>query len=106
MAQPPLERRVRFLEINMPKRIYIPQDAQHSGIDVTWTKSAQRIDIGGWYDSCVGLQGGALTLREFFDSLGITEKDCAKAWKKPNDLGNRRAAFGASELTDELAGKT
>ena len=31
-----------------------------------------------------------------------------KAWvsvlKTPNDLGNRRAAFGASELTDELAG--
>ena len=68
----------------MPKRIYIPQDASHSGIDITWTKSAQRIDIGGWYDSCVGLSGGSLMLREFFDQLGITEKDCAKAWKKPN----------------------
>lgn len=75
----------------MPKRIYIPQDASHSGIDVTWTKSAQRIDIGGWYDSCVGLSGGSLTLREFFDSLGITEKDCAKAWKKPNDQAQGEA---------------
>ncbi len=30
----------------------------------------------------------------------------ARILKTPNALGNRRAAFGASELTDGLAGKT
>ena len=30
----------------------------------------------------------------------------APDWMPPNALGNRRAAFGASELTDGLAGKT
>lgn len=64
----------------MPKRIYLPVDADRSGIDVTWTPSAQRIDIGGWYDSCVGLEGGSMTLREFFEKLGITERDCKKAF--------------------------
>lgn len=67
----------------MPKRIFIPPDARSSGIDITWTKSAQRLDIGGWYDSCVGIESGSFTLRAFFEELGITERDCAKAWKQP-----------------------
>lgn len=65
----------------MPKRIYLPEDANREGIDITWTRSKQRINIGGWYDSCVGLNGGSLTLIEFFSKLGITEADCKKAWK-------------------------
>ncbi len=68
----------------MPKRIYLPADANRSGIDVTWTKSAQRLDIGGWYDSHVGLEGDSMTLRQFFDQLGITEQDCKKAFTAPN----------------------
>jgi hypothetical protein len=66
----------------MPKTIYIPEDARHSGIDVTWTKSAQRLSIGGWYDSCVGIQSTRITLGEFFQRLGITEADCKKAFRK------------------------
>lgn len=65
----------------MPKTIYIPKGAKHSGIDITWTPSAQRIDIGGWYDSCVGLQPESMFLGEFFKALGITQKDCKKAFK-------------------------
>ena len=66
----------------MPKTIYLPEDATHSGIDVTWTPSARRIDISGWYDSCVGLEGESMLLREFFERLGITRKDCEKAFKE------------------------
>lgn len=66
----------------MPKKIYLPEDAQYSGIDVVWTKTSQCISIGGWYDNCYGIPGEAMTLREFFDRLGITEKDCQKAFKK------------------------
>jgi hypothetical protein len=70
----------------MPKTVYLDNynDGMSSsdGISITWTPSAQRIDIGGWYDSCVGIQGESFTLREFFDRLGITEKDCRKAWRE------------------------
>ena len=66
----------------MPKTIYLPEDAKHSGIDITWTKTAQRLSIGGWYDSCVGICAKDITLGEFFLKLGITEKDCQKAFKK------------------------
>jgi len=65
----------------MPKRIDITDDYGHDGIDITWTPSAQRLDIGGWYDNFVGIESRSFTLREFFDELGITEKDCAKAFK-------------------------
>lgn len=66
----------------MPKTIYLKKDYSNSGIDITWTKTTQRITIGGWYDGCVGIEGESLTLREFFNRLGITEKDIRKAFKK------------------------
>jgi hypothetical protein len=66
----------------MPKRIYIPADASDAGIDVTGTPTAQRLDFGGWFDTCVGLGGESMTLREFFDRLGITQRDCVRAWKQ------------------------
>lgn len=45
-----------------------------------WTKTAQRLNINGWYDSFVGIEGDEMSLREFFDKLGITLKDCEKAF--------------------------
>jgi hypothetical protein len=66
----------------MPKRLDLTDSYRHSGIDITWTPSAQRLDVGGWYDSFVGLETHSLTLRQLFDELGITEKDCAKAFKQ------------------------
>ena len=69
----------------MPKRIFLSQGAKHSGIDITWTPDTQRLAFGGWYDTCVGLAGGSFTLREFFDALGISARDCAKAWKPPKE---------------------
>ena len=64
----------------MPKTIFIGTD--NSGISVMWTPSAQRIDIGGWYDGMVGIEGRSLSLSEFFRELGITEKDIRKALKE------------------------
>ena len=66
----------------MPKNFYLPPNCNSSGIEVRWTKSAQRIDISGWYNSFVGLEGGSLSLKEFFDKLGITEQDCKKAFAR------------------------
>lgn len=80
----------------MAKQIWFPRDIENGngpascGIDVTWTKTGQRLCFGGWYDSFVGIPGDSITLREFFDALGITEKDCAKAWKQSNATLNRQ----------------
>jgi hypothetical protein len=68
----------------MPKKVYFPINTSEvrSGIDIIWTPSSQRLDIGGWYDSFVGIQTTSISLLEFFKLLGITEKDCQKAWRK------------------------
>lgn len=65
------------------KTVYLPlkNDWDRSGIDITWTKSDQNLSISGWYDTCVGIEGEVLTLKKFFDLLGITKKDCEKAFK-------------------------
>lgn len=68
----------------MPKTIYLPKDDgsyRNSGIDITWTKTSGVLDIGGYYDTSVGIQSTRLTLKEFFDLMGITEKDIRKALK-------------------------
>lgn len=51
---------------------------------------AERVveEFGGWYDHFVGLEGESMTLREFFDRLGINKKHCDKAWEKAPDARN------------------
>jgi hypothetical protein len=67
----------------MPKKIYIGPEWQRSaGVSIEWTPSTQRLDISGWYDGCVGIEGESLTLREFFDRLNITEAHCRKAFRE------------------------
>jgi predicted transcriptional regulator len=55
---------------------------ENSGITVTWTPSASRLDISGYFDEFVGIEGGSFTLAGFFRELGITEKDVRKALKE------------------------
>ena len=54
------------------------------GIMITWVKTKSRLDFVGSYDGGYGciLPEKSPTLREFFDKLGITEKDCKKAFKE------------------------
>jgi predicted transcriptional regulator len=67
----------------MPKTVWLKKEGfSTSGINITWTPSAQRLDIGGWYDSFVGIEEQSMTLAEFFQRLGITEKDVKKAMKE------------------------
>ncbi len=63
------------------RKIYLPEDDTHSGIDITYIKSANTLRICGWYDSMVGISGGEIHLAKFFNQLGITEKDCRQAFK-------------------------
>jgi hypothetical protein len=65
----------------MPKQIIL-SEYPSTGIKIRWTPTSSRIDVNGWFDSLFCISGGSLTLREFFDRLGITEKDCAKAFKE------------------------
>ena len=64
----------------MPKTIFLTNECERSGIDITWTKSKSQLHIGGWYDTCCGIEPTNMTLKEFFDKLGITEKDCKRAF--------------------------
>ena len=66
----------------MPKTIFLPDGADRSGIDIEWTPSTMRLSIGGWYDSCVGIESTNLSLGEFCAALGITEAHCRKAFGK------------------------
>jgi hypothetical protein len=74
----------------MPKTIYMPYAVfnqeenfnRATGIEITWTPSAKRLDISGWYDHCVGIESTSMPLREFLDRLGITENDVKKAFKQ------------------------
>lgn len=84
----------------MPKTMCPGGDANRSsGINVTWTPSAQRLDISGWFDSFVGIEGGSMSLREFFDELGITEKDCVLAWNPPKRRGKSPQSREAMKIS-------
>jgi hypothetical protein len=67
------------------KPAYFGGDAQHSGIDVTFVRSRGKLYISGWYDSFVGIEGEELSLSEFFKRVGITLKDCEKAFREAKE---------------------
>jgi hypothetical protein len=54
--------------------IYLPEEADRSGIDITYVKSKDSIEIGGWYDSCVGIQSTRMSFKVFCERLGIDLK--------------------------------
>lgn len=66
----------------MPSNILL-SSSKTEGVVVSYTKYTQRLSFSGYYNTYVYIEGESLTLREFFDKLHITEKDCAKAWNDP-----------------------
>jgi hypothetical protein len=74
----------------MPKTIYLTNDDADNGINITWTPSRQQLYISGWFDSFVGIEGKSMFLIDFFTELGITEKDCIKAFKSKNKTQNMK----------------
>ena len=73
---------LKRLKGRFPMAKTITLGTENSGITVTWTPSAKRLDVSGWYDGMVGIEGRSLTLAEFLKELGITEKDVRKAFKE------------------------
>ena len=65
----------------MCRVIYIPGNANYRGVEIAWTSSTEQLDIGEWYN-LARIPSESMTLAEFFQKLGITEKDVRKAFKK------------------------
>lgn len=70
----------------MNKTIYLPNkhDKYADGIRVSFD-GVKTLDIYGSFDNGFLLPGGELTLAEFFNQLGITEKDCREAFEGGSD---------------------
>lgn len=58
----------------MPKSIWIPEESGREGIQVTYTKSRDVLNISGWYDTFVGIEGKEIPFTEFCRQLGIVLK--------------------------------
>lgn len=63
----------------MSKTLYVGK-GDRSGISITFTKKTGNLDISGWYDTFVGIEGESIHLKEFFTALGVTKKDCERAF--------------------------
>ena len=84
----------------MPKTLFT--GSGNSGVDITYVKSTKTLYIGGWYDSCVGMESKSMSLADFFKELGITEQDCKKAFGgKKESAKEQRKRLGFPELTPE-----
>lgn len=67
---------------NKLETAYFRVDVQSSsGVDITFTRSRGMIRVGGWYDHMVGITPVDISLKEFFERIGITKKDCDRVFK-------------------------
>lgn len=53
---------------------------RHEGVEVSYVKGRRDLSVVAWYDSGVGIGPFQLSLAEFLTSLGVTLKDCEKAF--------------------------
>jgi hypothetical protein len=81
----------------MPTTVNFPPDKPNdlgfrptAAIEITWTPTRNRLDINGYYDGCVHIHGASMTLREFFDALGIDKRICDLAFKEKKTDGLSR----------------
>ena len=57
----------------------IPGLGASCGISINYVKTPMRVDISGWFDHFVGIEGRSYPLGDLLRLLGITLKDCEKA---------------------------
>ena len=55
--------------------------SEQAGVDIHFTKSTQTLTIVGHYDTYVGIEPMYMSLREFFQQLGINKSMCLSALK-------------------------
>ena len=56
--------------------------ANYSGIKIVFIKRRQVLDIYGWYDGMVGIEGAEIGLGDFLTRLGITMQMVQQALEK------------------------
>jgi len=54
----------------------------YSGIQIDYVKTRKTFFVSGWYNSCVGIQGREITLKELLEHFKITVKDCQKVMEE------------------------
>jgi len=59
--------------MGLPK--FIQLGDERSGIQVEYIKRRKALYLFGWYDHCVGIEGGEIALLDFCKQLGINGKD-------------------------------
>lgn len=66
--------------MSKPKELILPEcrNWQTSGIQIEYIKSRDVLYISGFYDSCVGIEGTEISVKDFCDRLGIDIKK--KRW--------------------------
>ena len=52
-----------------PSLIFSKYDSD--GIKIEYIKSTKMFYIYGWFDHCVGIEGGSLSLQDFIDGLQL-----------------------------------
>jgi len=43
--------------------------SEHSGIGIILNKSRRDLEVYGWYDGCIGISGGVVTMGELEDLM-------------------------------------
>jgi hypothetical protein len=54
-----------------------------AGIRLEVNHTHNTLDISGWYDGQVGIEGATVPLKEFLKEMGITAKDLEESTDKP-----------------------
>lgn len=61
-------------------KIYLPSSVDRTGVDVTYHKKGNALIIGGWCYGQFDIKSTQMPLAEFFKQLGITRRDCERAF--------------------------
>jgi hypothetical protein len=64
------------------KPAYFSEIDSRSGVDVTFYRATQKVVLGGWYDSFVGICPVEVTLVDFLKRIGCRPADLRKAAKE------------------------
>lgn len=65
------------------KEITLPDENRWQGIRILYIQRRKTLRINGFYDmGYAGIESTEITLKEFFERLNITLKDCQSAFKE------------------------
>ena len=57
-------------------------ELNRSGIDIQYIKKTKMLYIGGWYDSCCGIESASISLSDFLKKLGVSKQMLSRIQKE------------------------